>query len=53
MAPDDDEVTRTTVNLEDRFFAVAIDLLCVLDFSGYFTRLNPHGNERSASPSRS
>ena len=41
MAPDDDEVTRTTVNLEDRFFAVAIDLLCVLDFSGYFTRLNP------------
>ena len=41
MAPDEDEVTRTTVNLEDRFFAVAIDLLCVLDFSGYFTRLNP------------
>jgi PAS domain S-box-containing protein len=27
--------------LEERFFALSIDLLCFLDFSGYFKRLNP------------
>jgi PAS domain S-box-containing protein len=27
--------------LENRFFAVSIDMLCFLDFSGYFKRLNP------------
>ena len=27
--------------LEQRFFELSIDLLCVLDFSGYFKRLNP------------
>ena len=27
--------------LEERFFEIDIDLLCQLDFSGYFKRLNP------------
>ena len=27
--------------LEQRFFDLSIDMLCVLDFSGYFRRLNP------------
>lgn len=27
--------------LEDAFFDVAIDMLCLLDFDGYFRRLNP------------
>lgn len=26
---------------QDRFFDVAIDMICVLDFSGYFRQLNP------------
>ena len=28
-------------DLEDRFFEINIDLLCQLDFNGYFKRLNP------------
>lgn len=35
------DLTRQAHELEERFFAVSIDLLCMLDFSGYFTRLNP------------
>jgi PAS domain S-box-containing protein len=26
---------------EERFFAISIDMLCFLDFNGYFKRLNP------------
>ena len=28
-------------DLQERFFALSIDLLCFLDFNGYFKRLNP------------
>jgi 3-methyladenine DNA glycosylase AlkD len=41
MTRDEDDSTEEAPTLEDRFFAVAIDLLCVLDFNGYFKRLNP------------
>ena len=30
-----------TDDLQERFFELSIDLLCFLDFSGYFKRLNP------------
>ena len=32
---------HVTDDLQERFFALSIDLLCFLDFSGYFKRLNP------------
>ena len=35
------EARKRARELEDRFFDVSIDMLCFLDFSGYFKRLNP------------
>lgn len=32
---------RQSRDPDDRFFSVAIDMLCFLDFSGYFRRLSP------------
>jgi PAS domain S-box-containing protein len=35
------DAMRQTREMEDRFFTESIDMLCFLDFSGYFKRLNP------------
>jgi PAS domain S-box-containing protein len=35
------EAQSNAREFEDRFFDVSIDLLCFLDFGGYFKRLNP------------
>jgi PAS domain S-box-containing protein len=41
MAESNDDAAKAPHEVEDRFFAVSIDMLCVLDFNGYFKRVNP------------
>jgi PAS domain S-box-containing protein len=41
IAPSEAEAIATATETGDRFFEIAIDLLCVLGFNGYFSRLNP------------
>lgn len=43
MAPHDEPngPPKDAPGLEDRFFALAIDMVCIAHFSGYFTRLSP------------
>ena len=36
-----DSAEKAIHELEDRFFTNSIDMLCYLDFNGYFKRLNP------------
>ena len=35
------DTAREVHEMEDRFFAASIDMLCFLDFNGYFKRINP------------
>jgi PAS domain S-box-containing protein len=40
MADQDERKTRADAP-DDRFFAISIDMLCFMDFNGFFKRLNP------------
>ena len=41
LAPSDAEAIEMAVEAGDRFFEVSVDMLCFLNFDGYFKRLNP------------
>lgn len=41
IAPSEAEAIAMATEAGDRFFEVSIDMLCFLDFNGYFKRLNP------------
>jgi PAS domain S-box-containing protein len=41
IAPSEAEAISMAVEAGDRFFEIAIDMLCFLNFNGYFRRLNP------------